>query len=229
MTNNWTRGRSTWVAARQPQVSERRLAVIKRLAHIVTSRPERRTVVAIDGRTASGKTTLADELAQTLSGTSISVFRASLDDFKKPWRDRHLYDRETGEGYYRNAFDLDRVRLDLVAGFRAGQTMLCSIDPITQMDHSTELVAVPERAILIVDGVFALRPDLRDLWDIGVWLEVDPQTSEIRATARDGALLERYHKSEELHLTEARPQEIADIIINNGDASAPTLRLERLG
>lgn len=99
--------------------------------------------------------------------------------------------------------------------------MLCSIDPITQIDHSAELIPVPDQAILVIDGVFALRPELRDLWDVGVWLDVDPQISELRATARDGEMLERYRLSEQLYLTEARPQQVADIIIDNDDISAP--------
>ena len=184
--------------------------------------------MAIDGRTAAGKTTLADELADTLSATDIGVFRASLDDFKKPWRDRHLYDRESGKGYYRNAFDIKRIREGLVGGFRRGQTMLCSIDPITQIDHSAELVPVGDQAILIVDGVFALRPELRDLWDVRVWLEIDPQLSELRATARDGETLERYRLSEQLYLAEACPQQIADIIVDNDDVSTPTFKTKPL-
>ena len=99
--------------------------------------------------------------------------------------------------------------------------MLCSIDPITQIDHSGERVPVPDRSILIVDGVFALRPELRDLWDIGVWLDVDPEVSELRATARDGEMLERYRLSEHLYLAEARPRQVADIVIDNNDISAP--------
>lgn len=221
MTTKWIRGSSTWIAPRQAHVSEVRAGLTTRLADVVTSYVEGPVVVAIDGRTASGKTTFADELAHTLSATVTGVFRASLDDFKKPWRDRYLYDRASGEGYYRNAFDIERIRSDLVGGFRAGQTMLCSIDPITQIDHSAELIPMPDQAILVIDGVFALRPELRDLWDVGVWLDVDPQISELRATARDGEMLERYRLSEQLYLTEARPQQVADIIIDNDDISAP--------
>lgn len=223
MTPKWMRGSSTWVAPRQEYVSKVRAGLITQMADVVMSHVGGSVVVAIDGRTASGKTTFADELADTLSATA--VFRASLDDFKKPWQDRYLYDRESGEGYYRNAFDVERIRSGLAGGFRAGRVMLCSIDPITQIDHSAELVQVPDRAILIVDGVFALRPELRDLWDLGVWLETHPQISELRASARDGEMLERYRLSEQLYLTEAQPQQVADIIIDNNDISAPAVRI----
>jgi uridine kinase len=59
--------------------------------------------VGIDGHTAPGKTSFGDELAEQISSVGRLVLRASLDDFKKPWRDRHLYDRESGEGSGSNA------------------------------------------------------------------------------------------------------------------------------
>ena len=36
-------------------------------------------------------------------------------------------------------------------------------------------------------------------------------------------MLERYRQSEQLNLVEARPQQIADIVIHNDDVFAPTL------
>ena len=66
--------------------------------------------VGIDGFTASGKTSFGHELAYALSDAGRPVLRASLDDFKHPWRDAHLYDRKSGEGYYRNAFDCVAMR-----------------------------------------------------------------------------------------------------------------------
>jgi len=38
--------------------------------------------------------------------------RASMDDFEHPWRHarEHGYDRLSGEGYYRNAYDFRSAR-----------------------------------------------------------------------------------------------------------------------
>jgi hypothetical protein len=47
----------------------------------------------------------------------------------------HLYDRLTGEGYYRNAFNcptLRRLLLEPAGPDGTGQCALCAIDPITQ-------------------------------------------------------------------------------------------------
>ena len=62
---------------------------------------------------------------------------------------------------------------------------LCSIDPLTQIDHSTAVSDLPADGVLIVDGVFALRPELNRDWDLRIWVEVDPDLSLQRGIARD--------------------------------------------
>ena len=57
----------------------------------------------------------------------------------------------------------------------SGRVVLCSIDPLTQIDHSGTTVEMPDDGVLIVDGVFALRPALNSYWDLRVWLHIDPE------------------------------------------------------
>jgi uridine kinase len=214
--------------ARQP--------VLRAVAERVRSSGDRRVRVAIDGRTAAGKTTFGHEVAQLLADDGRVVLRASLDDFKRPWAESHLYDRTTGEGYYRNAYDLTAARtllLDPAAPTGSGQVALCSIDPITQVDHSDTRIAMPENGVLVVDGVFALRPELRDLWDLRVWVEVDPDRSLRRGTRRDaereGARQaealhrERYGVAEDIYVAEADPIACADVVVDNNDFDRPRL------
>jgi uridine kinase len=101
---------STWHQPWPPAANPKRLPVLAEMVERVQAFDGRRARVAVDGRTAAGKTTLGHELAWVLSRAGRPVFQGSLDDFKQPWAERHLYDRESGEGYYRNAFDLDAIR-----------------------------------------------------------------------------------------------------------------------
>lgn len=126
---------STWQQPLPAPLSAARDEVLREIALRIDALGGHRLRVAVDGRTAAGKTSFAHELAQAL--------RASLDDFKRPWRERHLYDRVSGEGYYRNAQDQDAV-VDLLlrpAGpSGTGHVVLCSIDPVTQRDHTDVVV-----------------------------------------------------------------------------------------
>lgn len=186
--------------------------------------------VGIDGLTASGKTSFGHELAERVAQAGRPVLRASLDDFKKPWRDRHLFDRESGEGYYRNAFDYQRVRSLLLEPFgRDGSApcALCAIDPLTQIDHSSELTPAEDDAVLIVDGVFAFRPEINQYWDFRIWLEVSEEVSARRGTERDNdetVHRDRYLPAERIYLTEVNPLRFVDLVIDNSTFERPQLK-----
>lgn len=220
---------STWQQPTPSTTTQARHAVVSAVAQRAAANLPGRILVAIDGRTGAGKTSFGHELAEQLAAAGLTVFRASLDDFKRPWADRHLYDRETGEGYYRNAFDYDavtRLLLEPFCDWASEGVALCSIDPITQVDHSATRVSVPDDAVLIVDGVFAFRDEIDHWWTLRVWLDVDPELSLARGIARDGepALAvhrDRYGVAEAVYLAEVGPVSRADVVIDNASFAAP--------
>jgi len=183
--------------------------VIAELADRICARSPRRLRVAVDGRTGAGKSTFADELAAAVRERGRSTLRASLDDFKKPWRDAREkgYDRVTGEGYYRNAHDFDAART---------------------------LLLEPADAVLVVDGVFAFRPEYDELCDVRIWIEVTEAVPRERGVARDTELEgydeavrlhdTRYRLGEQLYIDEVQPQRRADVVIDNTDIDAPRVR-----
>ncbi|HEX2558530.1 hypothetical protein [Phenylobacterium sp.] len=201
--------------------------MISQLAQAITAAGPGRLRVAVDGRTAAGKTSFGHELALAIVELGRPVLRASLDDFKRPWRERHLYDRESGEGYYRNAFDYDRVKSLLLEPFAHGECALCAIDPRTQVDHSDLVTPAGRDAVLVVDGVFAFRAELNACWDYRIWLEVRPELSVARGLDRDGGdlsvLTDRYLVSENIYLAEEEPLLRADAVVDNTDFVAPVL------
>ena len=226
---------STWLQPVPPTASAERAALLEHVAGRILASGSGRLRVAIDGRTAAGKTSFGHELAERLSTAGRPVLRASLDDFKKPWSERHLYDRESGEGYYRNAFDYATVRrllLEPAAAAGSGDCVLCSIDPLTQIDHSAVIARAAPDAVLIIDGVFAFRPELDDQWEFRIWLQVDEQASLRRGTRRDenwaGSQAEavhrdRYQVAERIYLDEVDPIRLADIVIDNSSFERPRI------
>jgi hypothetical protein len=90
--------------------------------------------VGIDGLTAAGKTSLGHELAERISSTGRPVLRASLDDFKKPWRD---FDPEVS--LHRVGRDEDWAGSDAEAVHRdryhvSEQLYLAEVDPVRLVD-----------------------------------------------------------------------------------------------
>jgi len=101
---------------------------------------------------------------------------------------------ESRVDYYEDAFDL--------AAFRA----------------AVEAV----EGTVIADGIFLHKPEIRSVWDLSVWLDVDRATARRRALARDAAWMEdavaryerRYGPAEDRYLDELDPASLADIVVD---------------
>jgi uridine kinase len=106
-------------------------------------------------------------------------------------------------------------------------------DPLTGADHRKDKISARQDAILIVDSVFAFRPEYNDCWEYRIWLEADSQTALRRGIARDCAAegakeaarvhRDRYHAAEMIYLAEVDPQSLADVIIDNNDLKRPRI------
>ena len=194
--------------------------------------------VIVDGRTGSGKTTFADELAAAIREQGRSTLRASLDDFKHPWRHArvHGYDRVTGDGYYRNPHDFASTRELLLAPCGpegSGRAVLCAHDPLTGVDHRAVTVDAPSDSVLVVDGVFGMRPEYDAYWDVRIWLHADPAVAMARGIERDTTsegydeavrLHEtRFAVGEQIYIDEVGPADRAAIVIDNTCFERPAI------
>ncbi|WP_405502699.1 uridine kinase [Streptomyces anulatus] len=226
---------STWQQPCPAPASVERSILTEALAERILTVGPGRLLVGIDGFTAAGKTSFGHELATHIAASGRPVLRATLDDFKNPWKDRHLYDRESGEGYYRNAYDYDAARrllLDPCRNPEAGSCGLCSLDPLTQKNHATETAPLAPDSVLIVDGVFAFRPEIDTYWDVRIWMDVDAELSVRRGAERDqdwaGSDAEAIHRdrylvAERLYLKEVDPLPRMDAVVDNTDFARPRL------
>lgn len=173
-----------------------------------------RVLLAVDG----GGTTaaFADGLAEVFAETGASVFRASIDDFRRPREERDELGRDSPEGVYRDAFDYATFRRVLVDPFReGGQTaattgfQLAAFDAVRDAPVESAWVTAPRDAVLIVDGVFLLRPQLRGIWHWSVWLEA-PHAGPGGSPA-----------GFEPYLRDARPSAAASAIVDDTDPAHP--------
>ena len=98
---------------------------------------------------------------------------------------------------------------------------------MTGEDHRQVVVDSPPGSVLIVDSVFAFRPEYDEFWDYRIWLEVDPAIALERGVHRDteheGAEeaarvhRDRYRVAEELYISEVGPRRRADVVLDNSD------------
>jgi uridine kinase len=162
-------------------------AVLAQAQDLATRRD--RVAIAVDGPDAAGKSTFADRLA-TLLG--LAVLRASLDDFQRPREERYRRGRFSPHGYYLDFFDHAAARRVLLDPFLAGASSVRTGIFNYRADTAIEeaVAEVPSRAVLSVDGVFLLRPELRSAWTLTVYLHVSGDESLRRGRQRDGGLVD---------------------------------------
>jgi uridine kinase len=214
-------------ASAAPTHAPSRSDVIAALADdILQHYSEGRVIVAIDGMDGAGKTEFADALAAHLRIGNRSVFRASIDDFHRPRIERYARGKDSAEGFYRDSFNYRTFQRVLIDPFRIGHYgsfVLQAFDLSRDAAFEPKWSSGPDDAILIVDGIFLNRPELKGIWNYSVWLEVDRKVAEARMRARDGesANPERYTEGQKLYLKEAKPQAAASAIIDNNDFDHP--------
>lgn len=141
------------------------------------------------------------------------------------------------EGYYRDSFD-HRGLIDALlsplgpGGSRAYRRAIRDIRTDEAVDAPIE--HAPADAVLLLDGVFLLPPELRWYWDFAVFLDVDFDVVIRRAIERDVGRLgdsqqvkqryeQRYIPGQRLYLDEVQPMELVHVVIDNNDPRRPRL------
>lgn len=194
------------------------------------SAAQARVLVAVDGPDAAGKTMLADALAHRLPGP---VVRASVDGFHNPAGIRLRRGSLSPQGYYRDSFDYGALAAGLLGPFTSGAAAVTTAVYDYRREAATPTVlSVEPESVLIVDGVFLLRRQLRHWWTLSVYLHVPPEVTLRRALARDQVLFRsrretgrryrlRYLPAQRMYRAEAGPADKADVVLDNCDPGSP--------
>ena len=124
----------------------------------------------------------------------------------------------------------------LIVAIPCSHPQRVAIDGIDAADTPLSLAEekASANAVLLFDGVFLLRPELADQWDYRVLVAVTKEVALQRAMLRDLALfgspetikaryLQRYFPGQELYYQAARPQQQADVIVDNNRLAHPQL------
>lgn len=199
-------------------------SVLAAVAEALPLPPHRPLLVAVDGGDGAGKTTFALGLADFLGSQGRVVVQTSLDWFHFPRAHRHAMGRSS-ESVWSRHFDYRAARRELLEPWLSGpgssyRTRWHDVVADVLVDDAGE--AVPADGVLVVDGVFAQRPELRDLWDLVVYLDADEAVRVSRMARRDGGPDDPEHPDQLRYLQAQRhyrevcdPIRHADLVIDS--------------
>lgn len=186
-----------------------RVAPFGELADRITGVPGagRPTVVAVNGHSSSGKTTLAGRLAEVLPDAAVL----------------HTDDLARNEGVF--AWDMP-LRDDVLPVVRAGEPLDHPPPQWWQARGLTGSVTLPgSLAYLFVEGVGASQASVRDAYDLVIWVETDEPTRAARDAVRlaAGEMAEPgafagWMAEENAYTTRERPWLDADLLVYGGDS-----------
>ena len=142
----------------------------------------RQIVVAIDGNCTAGKTTLASVLEKEYD---CNVFH--MDDFflRPEQRTAQRYAEPGGN------VDYERFREEVLVPLKKGTAF--SYRPFSCKTFSlSNAVEVTPKALNIVEGTYCLHPYFGDVYDLTLFLSIDPQLQRERIYQRPAHLIERF-------------------------------------
>jgi len=171
-----------------------------------------RVFVAIDGCGGAGKSTLARGVQNSIANVGI----VRTDDFFRPLNgclDRPLAPAESYELY----FPWERMRDEALAPLRQGKTARYQRHDWTA-DALGEWVSVEPNPIVIVEGVYSSRPELREMLDAIIFVDAPRDVRRHRMLARgpdNSDWMTPWMAAEDWYLEHLRPQESANLILTS--------------
>ncbi|AVN64364.1 MULTISPECIES: uridine kinase [Mesoplasma] len=180
------------------------------------------TLILIAGGTASGKTTVADRIAnEILKGKSVT--HISMDNYYKDFGELTLEERRKINFDHPNSVDSELLLKDLQA-LKDYQPIKVPVYDFKSSSRTKETITVKPSDVVILDGIFALAiKEIRKLGDIKIFIKTSNDLRFIRRLQRD--INERGRTLEsvvEQYLNEVKPMhdafigpsiEYADLII----------------
>ena len=202
--------------------------LIKKSILSIRERKTKPIRIAINGIEGTGKTVFADKLTEFLIEKGIKAIQVSIDGFHFNKAHRYKQGRDSAKGYYEDSYDevgfIEKVLLP--SQEENPKITIASHDLNTDKYLNLEPVEITNNTIIITDGAYLFKPNYREHWDLKIYLKTDFQTALVRGMNRDAELLggekaarekfdNRYHKASKIYIHENKPEEQADIIIDN--------------
>jgi len=188
-------------------------------------------ILGVAGGTCSGKTTVAERLVELMGEEDLALVK--LDSYYWTRDDLPIEERALMNYDHPDSFDWPLL-IQHVRSLCAGDAIPVPIYDYAHHTRSGEVRIVGPAKIVVIEGILVLDvPELRDLFDLKVYVDADADLRFIRRLQRD--VVERGRTTESIvtqYLETVRPCHLqfiepskrhADVIIPHGGMNEPAL------
>ncbi|MEG0918185.1 MAG: uridine kinase [Myroides sp.] len=180
-------------------------------------------IIGIAGGTGSGKTTVVHQIMNELPETEVGII--SQDSYYKANDHLNMDERALINFDHPRAIDFDLLCSDLKE-LKAGNSINQPVYSFVHHNRTDDYILTHPRKVMIVEGILILsNPELRNLFDIKIFVHADSDERLIRRLKRDivergrdmDEVLQRYQTTlKPMHEQFIEPSKgYADIIIPN--------------
>jgi len=192
-------------------------------------------IIGIAGGTGSGKTTVVRKIVEAIPNSQVAVIPQDSyynDNTGIPMEERRKINFD-----HPNAFDW-KLLIHQINELRAGRAIEQPTYSYIESNRMPETVHIEPCEVIIIEGIMALcSKELRDLMDLKIFVDADPDDRLIRVIARDMAergrtaqmVMDRYTDVlKPMHLEFIEPtKRYADLIIPQGGANQKAIDIMR--
>jgi len=191
--------------------------MLRAAVSLIESRKKKdvRLFVAIDGGMGAGKSTLAKEIRNRRGGIAI----VRTDHFFRPLNEYPAASLPP-EKLYDLYFPWDRMGVEALIPLRRGETARYQRYDWSA-DRLLEWITVKPEEVVLVEGVYSSRPELRAMLDAAIVIDAPRDERLRRVLARGpnpfGDWMTPWMSAEDWYFERIRPQDTADLILRSGE------------
>jgi uridine kinase len=178
-------------------------------------------IIGIAGGTGSGKTTVVNQIIEELKNEEVDVI--SQDSYYQDTSHLSFEERKKINFDHPKSIDFDLL-VSHLKDLKAGKNIQQPIYSFKEHNRTGETIEIEPRKVIIVEGILILtHPEIREMFDIKIYVHADSDERLIRRLKRDIAergrdleeVLSRYQTTlKPMHQQFIEPtKEFADIII----------------
>jgi uridine kinase len=195
----------------------------------------RRVLIGIAGGSGSGKTLVARNILRELGSDRVVVI--DQDSYYRNLEDVPFRDRDARNFDHPDAFDNELLK-EHIRALLEGQPVEQPIYDYAQHRRLAETRRISDHLVVVLEGILIfVDPELRDLMDIKLFVDADPDVRFIRRLRRDlvergrsvDSIIRQYEESvRPMHLQFVDPSKRhADVIIPEGGHNKVAIDLVR--